>query len=250
MLLIIVGIVVAGISTGHSESTTSAGGRATVPAGVVDKVAGVPAATLTAVGTEGVDNGPRRVDDPALSSNGKPLVLYVGAEYCPFCAAERWPLVQALSRFGTFSGLTATHSGAEDVYPNTATFSFYGAHYQSDYLTFDGRELRTNELKGGHYTPLQSLDGEQEALFKRYGGGFPFLDLGGRFVMTGATYQPELLRGMTVEEIANSLANASSPVARAVNASANVLTAALCELTEDRPTTVCTAPAVRQSRNG
>ena len=41
-----------------------------------------------------------------LTADGKPLVLYVGAEYCPYCAAERCAMVQALSRFGTFSNLT------------------------------------------------------------------------------------------------------------------------------------------------
>ena len=38
---------------------------------------------------------------PALTSGGKPEILYVGAEYCPYCAAERWAMVVALSRFGT-----------------------------------------------------------------------------------------------------------------------------------------------------
>ena len=39
------------------------------------------------------------------SRTGKPEVLFVGAEYCPFCAAERWPLIVALSRFGHFGAL-------------------------------------------------------------------------------------------------------------------------------------------------
>jgi hypothetical protein len=60
---------------------------------------------------------------------GKPLVVYIGAEYCPFCAAQRWPLVVALSRFGTFSGLSVTRSASEDVFPDTATLSFHSASY-------------------------------------------------------------------------------------------------------------------------
>ena len=40
-----------------------------------------------------------------LSSGGKPEVLYVGTEFCPYCAAESWSLIVALSRFGQFSGL-------------------------------------------------------------------------------------------------------------------------------------------------
>ncbi len=39
----------------------------------------------------------------AADRRGKPEVLFVGAEFCPFCAAERWPLIVALSRFGHFS---------------------------------------------------------------------------------------------------------------------------------------------------
>ena len=49
---------------------------------------------------------------------GKPEILYIGAEYCPYCATERWPLAVALSRFGTFTGLRGIHSSATDVYPS------------------------------------------------------------------------------------------------------------------------------------
>src|SRR5215471_17073708 len=36
-----------------------------------------------------------------LTSGGKPEMLYIGAEYCPYCAAMRWSMAVALSRFGT-----------------------------------------------------------------------------------------------------------------------------------------------------
>ena len=32
--------------------------------------------------------------------SGKCLVFFMGAEFCPFCAAERWAIVGALDRFG------------------------------------------------------------------------------------------------------------------------------------------------------
>jgi hypothetical protein len=31
-------------------------------------------------------------------------VFFLGAQFCPFCAAERWALVGALERFGTLTG--------------------------------------------------------------------------------------------------------------------------------------------------
>src|SRR5262249_48840261 len=111
-----------------------------------------------------------------LLKDGKPLVLYLGAEYCPFCAAERWAMVVALSRFGTFSGLTITHSSSTDTYPKTPTFSFHGASYTSTYLSFDGVETRGNELSGGQYPVLDVPTAEQQQIFKAQdpAGSIPF----------------------------------------------------------------------------
>ena len=78
---------------------------------------------------------------PVLKVDGKPEVLYVGAEYCPFCAAERWPLIVALSRFGRFSELKDMQSAQLSVFPGTQTFSFVGSTYTSRYLAFAGVEL-------------------------------------------------------------------------------------------------------------
>ena len=63
----------------------------------------------------------------------------MGAEYCPYCAAERWALVMALSKFGTFTDLQGTTSSATDTNPSTPTFSFYGSTYTSKYLSFPVR---------------------------------------------------------------------------------------------------------------
>ena len=81
----------------------------------------VPAATLNAVGAgKAYAKSVTTVSSaPPLTSGGKPSVLYIGAEYCPYCATERWAMVAALSRFGTFSGLRGIKSAATDAYPNT-----------------------------------------------------------------------------------------------------------------------------------
>ena len=77
---------------------------------IIDKVSSVPAALQDSVGIGTATALPTAVNGKVISVDGKPEVLYVGAEYCPFCAAERWPLMIALSRFGTFSGVGLTHS--------------------------------------------------------------------------------------------------------------------------------------------
>ena len=125
-----------GGSSGSGSTTPTASGAAS-PA-VVRAVTGVPAKVLDEVGAGDVQAVPRKVDAPALTAGGKPKVLYVGAEFCPFCAAQRWPVVVALARFGTWSGLGQTTSASDDVFPDTATLSFHGATYSSDYLSFTG----------------------------------------------------------------------------------------------------------------
>ena len=84
-------------------------------------------------------------DAPLTGPNGKPLIFYFGAEFCPYCAAERWPLIVALSRFGTFTGLSTTTSSSSDAYPNTPTFTFRAASYTSDYVSFQAVEASDPE---------------------------------------------------------------------------------------------------------
>jgi len=138
---------------------------------------------------------------PALTADSKPQVLYVGAEYCPFCAAERWALIAALSRFGAFSNLHTTTSSSEDVYPNTPSFTFHGATYTSQYISLSAVEQFTNQRSGNGYAPLQALSTEQKAIVDQYdrppyvsaAGGIPFIDFGGEAIQLLATALGRLL---------------------------------------------------------
>ena len=158
----------------------------------------------------------------------------------------------ALSRFGTWSGLGATHSASKDVYPDTQTLSFHGATYTSDYLSFTGVETTGNTQVDGAYPPLDSLDPADEKVVQDYNkppytataGSIPFVDVAGLYVTSGATYSPKVLEGMSRAEIAAALDDPKDPVAKAVGGTANVLTAVLCEATGGKPTEVCTAPGV------
>ena len=213
----------------------------------------VPAATLDAVGFGTAQAAPTRIDAPPLTADGKPQVLYVGAEYCPFCAAQRWPVVVALSRFGTWSDLGATTSASEDVFPDTPTLSFHGAGYTSDHLSFTGVELQGRTLENGQYAPLDQLSPADQKTFETFnrppyvegdGGSIPFLNIGGKFIKVGSSYDVEVLEGKSRDEIAAALADPDDPIAQAVNGSANILTAAICETTDGQPAAVCTAPGV------
>lgn len=243
-VLAVIGVIVAiGVSKSSKPADRS---RPEASAAVVAAVTGVPQSTLDTIGAGTVTATPKPVSDPPLTAGGKPSVLYIGAEFCPYCAAERWPLVQALSRFGTFSGLKTTHSSPTDVFPNTSSFSFVATGYTSDVVAFTGKELET--VTGA---PLDQPTAAENALWKKYTGrgSFPFLDIAGKYVITGPSYDPTVLKGLTPEQIAEQLADPSSAVARAVDGAANVLTAAICKSTGNKPTSVCTAAGVTTAAN-
>jgi hypothetical protein len=209
-------------------------------AAVIAEVTGVPAAAFDAVDVGKPYALPNRIDAPPLTAGGKPRVLYIGAEYCPYCATERWAVIVALSRFGSWHGLRYAFSAADDVYPNTATFTFHGASYTSDYLSFTGVETETNMRQ-----PLDTLAGADREIFQKYGtGGIPFVDLGGRHVIVGATYDPTLIVGHTQAQIAAALHRSDSKIGAGVLGAANVITASICESTGGQPTAVCTSPGV------
>jgi hypothetical protein len=140
VIAVVVAFVLAS-STGGSSGSTS-GSTAAPPTGsaltsVVGQLTSVPAATLDQVGAGQTQANPTSITGAALTSGGKPEVLYIGAEYCPYCAAERWALIVALSRFGTFSGLAPIRSAAKDgggnaePYPLTPTWTFAKSSYTS-----------------------------------------------------------------------------------------------------------------------
>ena len=242
-VLAVVAVIVVVAAVGGGSKDTAGTGRASGDAALA-AVTSVPAATLEQVGAGTTTTLPQQVDEPAITRDGKPLVLYVGAEYCPYCAAERWPFVQAMSRFGTWSNLDLTHSAARDVLPNTPSFTFHGATYTSQWLSFSGKELYTSEIRGNGYVPLDKLTAEEERLFTSHTQAFPFIDLGGTFLINGASYKPDVLKGLTALGIAEAMSDPSHPIAKGVDGSANVITAALCQVTGNQPADVCTAPPV------
>ena len=251
-VLAVIVIVVAFIvvrAMNKPASTASANVRTPLPASVSNAVSSVPATALNTVGAGSV---PQYVQQPLtagsgplLTSNGKPEMLYIGAEYCPYCAAMRWSMAVALSRFGTLSTpWHGIHSSSSDVFPSTATLTFYKSGYHSKYLTFTPVENAT-VTKG----PLQNPTAAQNAIWAKYepnpaNRGYPFIDIGNKFLIEGHIYDPGVLKGLTWSQIATAMQNPSSPVAQGVLGAANYMTAAICKTTNNQPASVCTSPAV------
>jgi hypothetical protein len=207
----------------------------TVPGAVLTEVSsGQAAAGFTALQAVKAPGSP-------LTIGGKLAIVFVSEESCPFCAAERWSLAVALSRFGTWTGLGTTRSSATDVYPDTATLSFRTARYLSPELT-----LRTTELADNAGRPLQPLTTLDNTLISTFdvppyvdsadqSGAVPFLDIADRYILAGAQYNPQVLAGLSAAQIASQLSQPASPVARAIDGSAQVIVAAIDQVRHDQP---------------
>src|ERR1700733_2185575 len=256
VIAVIVAFVLASSNGGSSGSTS--GNTAAPPTGsaltsVLGQLTSVPASTLDQVGAGTTAANPTSITGAALTSGGKPEVLYIGAEYCPYCGAERWAMIVALNRFGTFSGLAPIRSAAKDgggnaePFPLTPTWTFAKSSYTSSFVTFTPVEGYTNipDKATGFYTVLQPPTAAQQALLNKYDaanqGAIPFIDYGNRFLSVGASYNPGILSGLTWAQIADDLHDPSSTVAKSVLGTANFATAAICSLTGNQPASACTS---------
>jgi hypothetical protein len=235
-------IIKANQNSAKTGSGTSATGAA-LPARVIKDITAVPAATLNAIGPGStVSKAVTSISGSALTSAGKPEVLYIGAEYCPYCATERWAMAVALSRFGIFSGLRGIYSSSTDVDPSTPTLTFYKSTYTSKYLTFTPVETTTEDRN----TTLQTPTAAQAKIWQKYdsAGNIPFIDFGNKYLINQVTYDPSVLKGKTWAQIASALNDKSSAIAKGADGSANVMTAAICKLTHNQPANVCTSPMI------
>jgi hypothetical protein len=255
VVAIVVGFIVFKTSQSPAKSSASGSVSGSVqPASVVSGVTHVPSATLDSVGagtTYPHAIQPIKGNAAALTSGGKPQIVYVGGEYCPFCAAERWAMTTALSRFGTFTGLHFIHSSSTDTDPSTPTLTFYKSTYTSKYIVFTPTEAR-NDTNTANLQPLTALDKQLMKTYDvppyvpsaSYDGSFPFVDFANKYVIDGASYDPAVLKGLTWAQVAAALKDPSSPVAKGADGAANLITAAICKVTGGQPGSVCKSTAV------
>lgn len=248
ILLVLAGLVFLSRSLSSGGSTA---GPTPAPQAVLDALKNVTPERFSAMGRGSVTTLPTPIRaSPLKGQSNLPRIVYIGAEYCPYCAVQRWPVIVALSRFGTWGNLQQTTSAAApEVLPKTSTFSFHGAKYTSDLLSFSGIETETNQVVGNGYAPLDPLPAADNALMRKYdtSGGIPFLDIGGKYAFTGAMYKAELIAGKSHAQIAAALANPDSAIAKGIDGSANVLTSILCAQTGNRPAAVCTSAGVTKA---
>jgi hypothetical protein len=232
-------------------NTPSAGGGIgdPVPTDVLNAVTKPDPAIFAKVGTGGLNSPVIHVaGDPLKGANGKPEIFYYGAEYCPYCAAERWSLIMAMSRFGAYTDLRLMKSGdAPEAFPQTNTFTFQHSTYSSQYV--DWASVETADRTGA---ALQTATPDQLAIVNKYDaapytdqtGSIPFVTYANQYITIGAGFQNSSIQDLTWQEIASKLSDPNDPVTKNIVGNANYLTAAICQSTNNEPASVCQAAPI------
>lgn len=230
------------------KTTAQTGIGAPVPSRILSELQHTP------FSTPGTKQHPLSITPPlkikAAVATAKPSLLFVGADFCPYCAATRWPLTIALMRFGHFSHLSLMESSSTDVYRNTPTFSYHGATYSSPYVAFTAREIEGRTANAnGSYPQLDPLNQQQLATVEKYdappyvspqsAGSIPFIDMASTYLWSGAPLDPAIYAGHTWASIAKDIASGHSTLSRTVRANADEFTAAICTLDHNRPKSIC-----------
>lgn len=166
-------------------------------------------------------------DEPMKRSTGKSLVFFMGAGFCPFCAAERWAIVGALGNFGTWEGLVEDKSaGHDEKYLNVPTLSFAKARYSSEFVEFVGRETADR-----NFEPLQELDAKDYEILDTFNPDqiIPFLLVDGQFMQVGAGYSPKIIEALDHSMVRSELQNPNSEIGKAIREEIDNITALVCK---------------------
>jgi hypothetical protein len=265
--LIIVVILVVVMVKLLSSSPSSTRVFVATPTAIVAELTGVPMSVFNTVGI----TAPRvTITDPVvlkgqppldwkLDGVTKPTLLYIGAEYTPYSAAEWWPLIIALSRFGTFANLGNVQSSSTDIYKDTQSFTLWKTTYTSSYLNFVHIEEYSNVSSTSTatgYAVLQTPTAAETAVENTYDsptfvpnlpqtGTSPFISFNNKILIVGSNFPPQSLAGSSRTQISGALSSPSNYVTQGIIASANFVSASVCAMDQQQPSSVCQSSGVR-----
>ena len=255
MIVIVVVLVVVKLNSGSGSGSGSgsSGGvsGSALPAAVSKNVTTVPSSALDAVGTGTVPTGShlvKAISGPPLTNAGKPEMLYIGAEFCPYCAAMRWPMAVSLSQFGTLSSpLHGIRSSQRRCRPEYGDADLLQDQFTSDHLTFTPVENETRTRTPRCRPPPRRRPRCGSSTSRAASAATRSSTSGTSTCITGPLFDPAVLKGLTWQQIATQLRDPSTPVAQSVLGAANFITAAICKTTGGQPGSVCSAPGVQKA---
>jgi hypothetical protein len=169
---------------------------------------------------------------------GKPIVVYIGAEYCEYCAVTRWGLILALERFGNFTGLQYMTSSVPDL--DLPTFTFVNSHYTSNYLVFqpyedEDRAQASLSPPPSNYSTIWTAENHNS---------FPFIDFGNKYVAASSLIgNPQIIQNKNWTQVFADVSTGTTD-GLLIKESANLITGVLCKLTGGSPGAVCGASPI------
>jgi len=270
VVVVVIAVFIVVKLTGSSTPTSTTGdsaGRnpAAAPASVTAPLAAVSPSVFDSIGVAGMPAAlVVTAKQPLLKQGALSRFVYVGAEYCPYCAMDRWAMVTALDRFGSFTGLAILDSSSTDTPASIPTLSFLRSRYSSPYIVFTAYEEEDRNRN-----PLTTPPTNVATLFDTYDappngngtafdsgqGGIPFIDVANKYVSAGTPGSFSTIinalqgDGLTNSQIAQAIADPTSPIGQAMGAKyeigeANYLSAAICSVNGGKPSTVCGSAGV------
>jgi len=241
VVIIVIGSIVGGliyVNRPSNSTTTTVTGilGSQLNYTLYQNLTGVSFSTLAAVGKGASDvTPPSAISSSPLTNGSKPEILYIGAEFCPYCAAERWALVVALSKFGNFSGLEYMQSAPTDG--NISTLSFVHSNYTSKYISFV-----TVEYEDRNRNNLQPTTAQEQSIWQNLSNNqesFPTIDFGGQYALTTSQFNFQDLNNLNWNQIGSQLNKPSAQVAKEIDGAANSIIKVVCTLTGMSPSSVC-----------
>jgi thiol-disulfide isomerase/thioredoxin len=175
-------------------------------------------------------------DTPLETRTGKTLVFFAGAEFCQFCAAERWAIVEALKEFGTWETLLENFS-EDDEYPKIPTFNFLKAKYSSSFVEFHALEISDKDFNN-----IENYYNDPYDMMEKYNPDHivPFILIDGQFMQVGSGYSPKLFEGMDHKKIKEQLHDPLFIPGSVMKNEAKYLTALICSALKNKTKVICT----------
>jgi Domain of unknown function (DUF929) len=258
-IILVAALIVVRNHVNQSNGTSDVETITPAPTSMVTALSHVPTSIASAVGVSSPNDPttpPSATGNPSLwqsvtDDGPRPVVFFYGAEFAPYAAAERWPVIVALSRFGTFGSLGLMESSGSVAFSGTASFTFWHSRYSSNWVDLQTVERYSSlDPTGAGYMSLQAPTPRQAASVAVYDTStntFPLLDIANHYVLVGSSFSPSVLQGLSQSQITADLTTPASPVTQAVLSAANEITAAICTATGQRPAATCNAHGVAEA---
>ena len=246
-ILLVAAVILLEMPSANANTGTFVMDNLQVNASIMSRLQ-LPQSLLSDIGIGAARNFPVKLNSSTqLAVNGKPQILYIGAEYCPFCAAERWAMVMALMRFGNFTTLHfITSSPSDAAAPSIPSFTFYNSTYNSQYVNFTAFELTRNIFENGTYPRLQNLSSAYQSIIAGTDPqqSIPYINFANASVMVGSNLDPTLMSAQDWNYVLDQAYTNSTPLSQQLVGATNLITAQICKLTNNTPSNVCSAPYI------